>query len=95
MIGPPPNPRRGRQRHLIRALDVAVLLVGAVAALALVVPPALGEQLAWSVVAVVAAVPVGRVAWLAVRWARLGDLRYATIAAWLIVVVTGGALLAG
>ena len=45
-------------------------------------------------VAVVVAVPLLRVAWLAVRWYGRGDRRYAAVAASLLVVVGTGSVIA-
>ncbi len=78
---------------------VNLLRVGAAAALGLgllgaTVPGDAGIALATAAVAAVVALPLLRVAWLAVRWARKDDLRFAGLAVALLAVVGGGVVLA-
>lgn len=70
-----------------------VLLVAAlIAAVGLLVPG--GEPVATVSIFLVAAVPIARVAWLVVRWARIGDRRYMGAAAGLLVLIAAGPLIA-
>ncbi len=76
------------------------MLTVLVAGLALVVlagPPPLVDVAQPALVATLIAWPVGMLAYLAVRWLRAGDLRYAALAAALLVVsvasAVGGSLL--
>src|SRR5690606_23786245 len=91
--GPPPNPRRGRQRHLIRFLRTGLALVAVAALAAVVLPGTAGRVAGWLVVAFLVGVPVVRVGWLDVRWLRLGDRRYAAVATAVLAVVAVGAVL--
>jgi hypothetical protein len=60
----------------------------------LVVGGRTGKVLEWSAVAVVIAIPLVRVAWLAVRWSRLRDWRYVAVAVLLLVLVAVGPIVA-
>jgi len=90
--GPPPNPRAARQRHLIRFLQVASVVVFVLALASLVLPGTAGRLAADLMVAIVIGAPVVRVLWLLQRWIRREDLRYAAAAAALLLVVASGAL---
>lgn len=92
--GPPPNPRLGRQRFLVGYLRVSLVLVGLAAAATVLVPDDLDRWSGWAVVGLLVAVPVVRLGWLAVRWARLGDWRFAVAGMGLLAVMAAGALLA-
>ena len=92
-IGPPPNPLAGRQRYLIGFLQVAVVVVFALAMLALVLPGDLAPDIARAMVAVLVAGPAVRVTWLTIRWARLGDHRFALAGLVLLGVMASGVLL--
>jgi uncharacterized membrane protein YhaH (DUF805 family) len=91
--GPPPNPRIGRQRYLARALEVLMVLTVIVAGATLVLPGRAGEVAGTAMVAALIAAPVVRVGWLLVRWARLGDRRFALTAAALLGVLLVAALI--
>jgi uncharacterized protein HemY len=91
---PPPHPLVGRQRWLIVALRVAVAVAAMLAAAAVAVPGELGENLGYAVVTLIIAAPVARVVWLAIRWIRRGDLRFAGVAGLVLAVVATAALLA-
>ena len=93
--GPPPDWRTHRQRRLVVALRVAVGLLVVAAVVALALPGRAGEVAADAVAAVLVAVPLGRVAWLVVRWTRRRDLRFAAAGAGLLALAGLGALLAG
>jgi hypothetical protein len=77
----------------VKLLHVATLLLF-VAALLGLVPGPLGTIGAVGAVTVTIATPVLRVAWLAVRWVRRGDIRYAACAAGLVLVVLSGSVIA-
>ena len=72
---------------------VRVLYVAAVVALVgLVVPN--GDPVAAVAIAIVAAVPILRVAWLVWRWARLRDRRFMGAAILLLVLIAAGPVIA-
>jgi hypothetical protein len=90
--GPPPNPRVGHQRFLIGYLRVALVAAFLVGVLELVLPEDLRDEAATVMVAILVAAPLGRVVWLAVRWARRRDWRYVAVAGVLLAVVATGFL---
>jgi hypothetical protein len=92
--GPPPNPRRGRQRFLVAYLQVSLALVALAAALTVVLPDDVDHWSGWTMVALLVAVPAVRLCWLLVRWVRLGDQRFAAAAAGLLAIMATGAVLA-
>lgn len=77
----------------VRLLHVATILLF-VAAVVGLVPGPLGTIGAVGAVTVATATPVLRVAWLAVRWARRGDVRFAIYATGLVLVVLSGSVIA-
>ena len=60
--------------------------------LELVLPVEERDEAATVMVVVFIAAPIGRVIWLMVRWARLGDRRFALVGAALLAVVATGFL---
>ena len=72
----------------------AVLLVAALAVVTLLLPVAAAERLGVVLVCLLIALPLARVLWFVQRWVRRGDLRFAAIAAGVLLVVGVGALLA-
>lgn len=70
----------------------SLLVVAVACALGVAVPGA--TWLAAVGIGVVTAIPLVRVAWLAVRWARIGDLRYVVVAVALLVLVAVGPVVA-
>lgn len=79
---------------MARALQVATaaaLVLGIVGAL---VPAPGGTAAAWTGFGVIVAVPLGRVAWLGLRWIQRRDYRFALIAFGLLGVVVVGAIAA-
>jgi len=91
--GPPPNPRAGRQRYLVGALRTGAIAVGLIAVAGSLLSGAGAEWASRLLVGSLVAIPAARVGWLFLRWARLGDRRYATVAAGVLaVMVVGGAL---
>ncbi len=88
------DPKAGRQRRLLRFLVVAVVAAAGAAVLALVVPGSVGQAAAVVAVAIVIVAPLVRVAWLASRWFRKGDRRFALAAVAVLAVVAVGVALA-
>jgi hypothetical protein len=72
----------------------AFALVVAAATIGTLAPGEWRERTAALIVAALVAVPVLRLTWLTVRWARRGDLQFAARALALLVVIGAGALLA-
>lgn len=75
---------------LVRLLRVATAVAFVLGLLGAALPGDGGRAAATAAVAVVVAVPLVRVAWLAARWARRGDARFAVLAALLLAVVATG-----
>jgi hypothetical protein len=99
MTHPPLDPKEGRFDRAADLLRSAAIVVVALCLASLAVhaaqpDAAVSEQLAWAAVAVLLVVPLIRVAWLAIRWFRRGDLRFALVALGVLAVVATGALLA-
>ena len=72
----------------------AVLLVAVLSVATLLLPVAAAEKLGAVLVCLLIALPLARVLWFVQRWVRRGDLRFAAIAAGVLLVVGVGALLA-
>lgn len=89
---PDGHPLVGRQRRMIIALRVALVLAAALATTGLVLPGEAGRTVAWGFVAVVVVAPVIRTMWLALRWWRRGDPRFAGVAVAVLAVVSAAAL---
>ena len=87
MTAPGHGPRLVRRQVLVRILTVLVALLAVLALLTVALPPPAEEDLARVTVGVLLAIPVVRVGWLGVRWWRLGDRRFALVAAALLGVV--------
>ena len=77
-----------------RTVQWVLAVVAVLAVAGLVVGGRTGTVLEWSAVAVVIAIPLVRVAWLAVRWSRLRDWRYVAVAVLLLVLVAVGPIVA-
>jgi hypothetical protein len=91
--GPGPHPLVGRQDRLVTALRIVGYLAWASAAVGALLPGAVGRFGAVALVVVLVAAPLGRVAWLGVRWVVRGDPRFALAAAALLVIALSGAVL--
>jgi hypothetical protein len=89
----PFNPRTDRQRRLARFLRVSVAGAFVIAVGALVLPGRVGTVFGVAMVVVLVAVPLIRLAWLARRWLRKGDRRFALVAVLLAGIVAAGAFL--
>lgn len=81
---------RDETTALVRVLRLAGALafVLALPGVALGAPSGLGPS--WAMVVVLVIAPLARVAWLATRWARVGDRRFATAGALLLVLTAVG-----
>lgn len=77
--------------RLLRGGAAAAFVLGVLGA---TLPDDAGTATATAAVAVVVGLPLARVAWLGVRWARKGDARFAALAGALLVVVATGAAVA-
>ena len=77
----------------VKMLRVATLAMLVAAVLGLV-PGPVGTIGAVGAVSVAIGTPVLRVALLALRWARRGDVRFAALAAGLVVLVVSGSVIA-
>ena len=90
----PTDPKAGRQARLLVVLRMAVFLVLACALLGAMAPEPWDGRAARATVALLVLFPVGRVGWLGIRWLRKGDIRYATVALMLLIVVGTAAVVA-
>jgi hypothetical protein len=90
----PPDPRVARQRAMALYLRVALAVSLVLGAATLAVPPDRRDNVGIVMVVVLVATPLGRVAWLGVRWLRRGDRRFALAAGTLLVVMVAGVVVA-
>lgn len=88
------DPKVGRQRRLLLWLRTAQAAAFIASLAGAVVPGRVGVIGATIAVAAVVAAPLVRVAWLAVRWFRKGDYRFALTALVLLGVIAFGASVA-
>ena len=77
-----------------RTVQRVLVVVAVLAVAGLVVGGGTGEVLQWLAVAAVIAIPLVRVAWLAVRWSIQRDWRYVAVAIMLLVLVAVGPIVA-
>jgi hypothetical protein len=77
--------------NLLQGGAVAALVLGVLGA---TLPGDAGTGAGTAAVAAVVGLPLARVLWLSVRWARKDDLRYAGLAVVLLAVVGSGVALA-
>ena len=85
---------RIRYERMIRALRLLSWVAFGAAVAGVFLPDPVGTAASAIAVVVVAAAPLMRVAWLAIRWFRRGDRRYAAVAAGLLLIVGTGSVLA-
>ncbi len=90
----PADPKSGRQARLLVVLRVGILLVLGAALVGALAPDPWDTRAARATAFMLVIFPVGRVAWLGVRWLRKGDIRYATVALLLLLVIGTGAVAA-
>jgi hypothetical protein len=83
-----------RYERMIQVLRLLTRLALVAAVAGVLLPDPAGEVGAGVAVAVVVGAPLVRVAWLAIRWYRRGDRRYAAVATGLLFVVATGSVLA-
>lgn len=83
--------RAGRQRLLLAYLRVSAMVALAAGVTGTLVAGDLGRRASAAALVVLVSAPIGRVLWLAVRWTRKGDRRFAGAAAALLAVVAAGA----
>ena len=88
------RPERVRYERMIRVLRFLSRVAIAAALAGMLLPDPVGQAASATAVTVVVAAPLIRVAWLAVRWYRRGDRRYAAVAAALLLIVGSGSVLA-
>jgi len=93
-VGPPPDPRAGRQRFLVVVLRLAVSVSCVFGVAELIAPEGCRRVLGILMVAMLIGAPLVRVLWLVIRWFRRGDLRYGLVGVGLLGVVSLGAVLA-
>jgi hypothetical protein len=86
--------RRVRYERIIWALQLTSRLALVAALAGTVVPGGWGRSASAAAVGFVIAAPLLRVAWLAYRWWRWGDRRFASVAASLLLVVGTGTAIA-
>lgn len=86
--------RAGRQRRLALFLRAAAGLTLVLAVLGATLPDRGRDKAGAAMVAVLVAAPAIRSAWLARRWLRKGDRRYAATAILVLAIVATGAVLA-
>lgn len=87
MTEPIRDPREGRQRSLVHFLRAALVVVVVLSLLSVVLPGRASRGLGIATVAVLVAVPLVRIVWLALRWVLKRDYRYAAAAALLAIIV--------
>jgi len=85
---------RVRYERISRALQLFTWVALGAALAGLLLPDPVGEAASATAVSVVVGAPLVRVAWLAARWYRRGDRRYAAVAGALLLIVGSGAVLA-
>lgn len=88
----PDDPRLGRQRAMAAYLRACMVAVLVLAAVVVVVPERLVDDVGAVMVAVLILAPVGRLVWLLVRWLRRGDRRFALVALLLLGVMAAALL---
>lgn len=84
--------QREAEEWLGRVIARTLVVVAIFAALGLAIPSA--EVFAWFSVGVALLIPIARVFWLAVRWARLRDARYVWAAVALLILIAVGPVIA-
>lgn len=83
----PRDPRETRQKSLVFFLRVSMGIAVLLSALAVLLPEPRARDLGVATVGLLIAVPLVRIAWLAVRWALKRDYRFAATAALLASIV--------
>lgn len=84
--------QRDAEERLGVVISRVLLAVGLLATLGLVIPG--GSGFAWAAVVVAVAIPIVRVIWLTVRWAKLKDTRFVWAAVALLLLIAVGPIIA-
>jgi hypothetical protein len=82
--------RQGALPGVLRGVGILTFVLSCTALL----PGDLGRLARGSMLALLIAAPLGRVGWLAVRWARRGDVRYTAVALGVMSIVALSAVVA-
>ncbi|HVW33106.1 MAG TPA: hypothetical protein VHL53_11245 [Acidimicrobiia bacterium] len=88
------HPEVVRYERMIGALRLLLRVAFVTALAGLLLPDPAGDVAAAVAVVIVVAAPLVRVGWLAIRWYRRGDRRFAAVAVALLLVVAIGSVLA-
>lgn len=80
------------EERLGRVIERTLVVVAVLSVLGILVPG--GDPIAIAGIAVAAAIPIARVAWLAWRWARIGDRPYMWAAVLLLALIATGPVIA-
>ena len=88
------GPERFRYARMISFLGILTRVAFLAALAGLLLPGRAGAVASGLAVGIVVSAPLLRVAWLAIRWYRRGDLRYSAVAASLLLVVGSGSVIA-
>lgn len=80
------------EERLGRVISRTLIVIAVLAIVGIAVPG--GDPVALVGIGVAAAIPIGRVAWLAWRWARIRDMRYMWAAVLLLVLIAAGPVIA-
>ena len=89
----PSDPREGRYRPMSRLLRSGLLLAAAAAVATLLLDGPAAEVAGIVMVALLGGIPLLRVTWLAGRWLRRGDPRFAALAILVAAIPLAGYLL--
>jgi len=75
-------------------LQRSVIVIALLAVLTMLLPATFAIKTGMVLVVLLISLPLARVLWFVQRWIRRGDLRFASVAAAVLLVVAAGALLA-
>ena len=87
--GRPDPSQSAAEERVGRAIQGVLVAVAVAAAVGAALGDA-GRALEWTAVVAITAIPLARVAWLAVRWSRQRDWRFVALAVLLLVLVALG-----
>ncbi len=92
-MGPPLDPRVGRQRWLLVFLRASLGAVAVLGVVDLLLPQPWKDTASVAMVVALIAVPAIRILWLTTRWVRKGDRRFAAAGLALLLVMASGLVL--
>jgi len=92
-VGPPLDPRVGRQARLLVFLRASLVAVAVLGLVDLVLPEPWKDRASVAMVVALIAIPAIRILWLTTRWLRKGDRRFAAAGLVLLVVMSSGLVL--